>query len=108
MMKRILSLLLAAVLIIGTLVGCSSKGTSNDTDNEKVSSENTENETGKSNKEVPKFRIGWNNELHTGNMHLAFEKPELFENNDVYLRPISNQHLELVKKGEVIAIVEVD
>lgn len=41
-------------------------------------------------------------------MHLAFEKPELFENNDVYLRPISNQHLELVKKGEVIAIVEVD
>lgn len=105
-MKRILSLLLAAVLIIGTLVGCSSKGTSNDTDNVKVSSENTENETGKSNKEVPKFRIGWNNELHTGNMHLAFEKPELFENNDVYLRPISNQHLELVKKGEVIAIFE--
>ena len=43
------------------------------------------------------FRIGWNNELHTGNMHLAFERPDLFENNDIHLRPISNQHLELVQ-----------
>ncbi|NLW22846.1 MAG: hypothetical protein GXY88_06285 [Tissierellia bacterium] len=52
------------------------------------------------------LELGWNNELHTGNMHLAFEKPELFENNPIHLRPFSDQQLELVKDGEVIATFE--
>src|SRR5690554_4010131 len=100
-MKRFLLLFLVTVLIFSTLVACTSKETPSKTDSTEVTSKTGE-ETDKSSKEVPKFSIGWNNELHTGNMHLAFERPDLFENNDVYLRPISNQHLELVKDGEVI------
>lgn len=95
-MKRVLVFLLVAVLIVGTLVGCSSKEASN-VDNSQASNETGKNETEKTNKEIPRFRIGWNNELHTGNMHLAFERPDLFENNDIHLRPISDQHLELVQ-----------
>lgn len=56
-------------------------------------------------KEIPTINVGWSNELHTGNMHLSFLKPELFENNPVHLRPISDKQLELVKDGNVIAIL---
>ena len=105
-MKRTFLLFLVAVLIVGTFVGCTSKEASDDSDNVEVVKETEENKTEKSNGEIPTFRIGWNNELHTGNMHLVFEKPELFENNDIHLRPITNQQLELVKDGEVIAIFE--
>jgi NitT/TauT family transport system substrate-binding protein len=105
-MKRTFLLFLIAVLIVGTFVGCTSKEASDDSDNVEVVKETEENKTEKSNGEIPTFRIGWNNELHTGNMHLVFEKPELFENNDIHLRPITNQQLELVKDGEVIAIFE--
>ncbi len=56
-------------------------------------------------KEIPTLNVGWSNELHTGNMHLSFLKPELFENNPVHLRPISDKQLELVKDGNVIAIL---
>lgn len=55
---------------------------------------------------VPIFQVGWNNELHTGNMHLAFKASKEFENNFVYLRPLSEKQLELVKDGKVIAILE--
>ncbi len=54
-------------------------------------------------KEVPTLNVGWSNELHTGNMHLSFLKPELFANNPVHLRPISDSQLELVKDNQVIA-----
>ena len=105
-MKRIFLLLLVAALILSSLVGCTGKETAQDSDSVEVAEESGENETEKSSEEIPKFRIGWNNELHTGNMHLAFERPDLFENNEIYLRPISNQQLELVKDGQVIAIFE--
>ena len=96
-MKRIFLLLLVAALILSSLVGCTGKETAQDSDSVEVAEESGENETEKSSEEIPKFRIGWNNELHTGNMHLAFERPDLFENNDIHLRPISDQHLELVQ-----------
>lgn len=78
--------------------------TETETDTEKEDSEDAKKD--EDNKDIPVIKVGWNNELHTGNMHLAFKAPEEFENNDVYLRPISDQQLELVKDGEPIAILE--
>ena len=59
----------------------------------------------KTGKEIPTLNVGWGNELHTGNMHLSFIKPELFENNPVHLKPINDTQLELIKDGEVIAYI---
>lgn len=56
-------------------------------------------------KEIPTLNVGWSNELHTGNMHLNFLKPEQFANNPVHLKPLSDTQLELVKDGETIAYV---
>ncbi|NLK66944.1 MAG: ABC transporter substrate-binding protein [Campylobacteraceae bacterium] len=60
----------------------------------------------KSHADVPNLRMAWNNELHTGNMHLNFIKPELFANNAIHMKPISKTHLELYKNGELIAVLE--
>lgn len=55
--------------------------------------------------EVPEFNVAWSNELHTGNMHLAFLKPELFEDKPIHLRPIGEKQLELIKEGERVAVL---
>lgn len=55
--------------------------------------------------EIPTINVGWSNELHTGNMHLSFLKPELFANNPTHLKPISDNQLELIKDGKRIAIL---
>lgn len=57
------------------------------------------------NEDIPTFNVGWSNELHTGNMELAFLRPEAFEKNSAYLRPISDTQLELVKDGKVLAYI---
>ena len=36
-------------------------------------------------------------------MHLAFLKPELFEKNNIHLKPVNDQQLELIKDGKTIA-----
>lgn len=55
--------------------------------------------------DIPEITLGWNQDLHSGIFQLAFEIPEEFENNDTFLRPVGPTRLELVKDGEVIAIV---
>lgn len=55
--------------------------------------------------DVPEFNVAWSNELHTGNMHLAFLKPELFTDNPIHLNPIGEKQLELVKDGERVAVL---
>ena len=52
---------------------------------------------------VPEFDIAWGHELHTGNMELAFLRPDAFKNNACFLRPVTDSRLELVKEGKVIA-----
>ncbi|MEG3007259.1 MAG: ABC transporter substrate-binding protein, partial [Oscillospiraceae bacterium] len=70
------------------------------------SSETVSKETkSTTNKDVPTFNLGWSNELHTGNMQLAFLAPEAFKDNAVHFNPITDSQLELVKDGEVIAYV---
>jgi NitT/TauT family transport system substrate-binding protein len=104
-MKRTFLLFLVAVLIVGTFVGCTTKEVSKDGDNAEVAKETEENEVENSSGEIPEISVAWGKDLHTANPHMAFEKPELFENNPVHLRPISDSKLEMVKDGEVIAIV---
>lgn len=104
-MKRVFLLLLVALLIVSTFAGCTSKEASKDSDNVKAGNETEGNETEKSSGEIPEINVAWGKDLHTANPHMAFEAPELFGNNPVHFRPISDSKLELVKDGEVIAIV---
>lgn len=55
--------------------------------------------------DIPTLNVGWSNELHTGNMELAFLRTEAFSGNPVYLKPVSDSQLELVKDGETIAYI---
>lgn len=65
--------------------------------------DSTQASTADAPKEIPTLNVCWSNELHTGNMHLNFIKPELFENNPVHLKPVSDSQFELIKDGNVIA-----
>lgn len=90
---------MASVLILGC-AACSKPASS---DTESKDSAQTEETTEQ--KEIPTFNVGWSNELHTGNMELAFLRPEAFENNPVHLKPVSDTQLELIKDGETIAYI---
>lgn len=90
---------MASVLILGC-AACS-KPASSDTE----SKESAQTEETTEQKEIPTFNVGWSNELHTGNMELAFLRPEAFENNPVHLKPVSDTQLELIKDGETIAYI---
>ncbi|MCR5347211.1 MAG: ABC transporter substrate-binding protein [Fretibacterium sp.] len=52
---------------------------------------------------IPEFYIAWGHELHTGNMELAFLRPDAFKDNPCFLRPVTDSRLELVRDGKVIA-----
>lgn len=91
-MKKLLSLLMASFMAI-SMVACS--GDKNATSGDK----------GETKGNIPTFNVGWSNELHTGNMELAFLRTDKFSNNSTYLKPISDSQLELVKDGEVIAYI---
>lgn len=97
-------LILFILLMSLTLTACSG-GNSLESNNPKgpVKSENKSTET---DDEIPKLVISWGNSLHTGMMQLAFIKPELFEDNPIHLNPITDKQLELVKDGEVIALLD--
>nr|WP_312579929.1 ABC transporter substrate-binding protein [Sedimentibacter sp.] len=96
--RKAFAIIIAMIMIAVT--GCSGENTE-PIDAEPQSTE----EPAKTGAEIPTINVGWSNELHTGNMHLNFLKPELFENNPVHLRPISDSQLELVKDGEVISYI---
>lgn len=91
---------IAMATIMIAVTGCSGENTAP----VETKPQSTE-ETTKTEKEIPTLNVGWSSELHTGNMHLNFLKPELFENNPVHLRPISDTQLELIKDGEVISYI---
>ncbi|MBG9979755.1 ABC transporter substrate-binding protein [Facklamia sp. DSM 111018] len=110
MKKRISFIITLMFTMFFFLVICCNK-TINASDQEIESSvENTNEEVVKEEnnelvEELPELNIAWGNDLHTVNPHLVFLKPELFENNDTFLRPITDSRLELVKDGEVIAFI---
>lgn len=93
-------LAMAMVIIMVAVTGCSAGNTS-PAETKPQSAE----APAKANKDIPTLNVGWSSELHTGNMHLNFLKPELFEKNPVHLKPISDSQLELVKDGNVIAYI---
>ena len=101
MKKRILSIILAAASVL-TFSACGASKV-----DEKPSTPTTDgeisNQSSETKKEIPVFNAGWSNELHTGNMQLAFLIPDEFKNNSIHLNPVSDKQLELVKDGEVIA-----
>ena len=89
MKKKKWNLILLLMLMMFTVTACG--GTAEEA---KPTAEETATEE---NAEIPELTVGWNNELHTGNMHLAFLKPELFEKNNIHLKPVNDQQLELIK-----------
>lgn len=97
MKKMKYALLLFLVVSLLITPGCSSVNSS---------SENPDKPATTKNEDIPTLVISWGKSLHTGMMHLGFIKPELFEDNPIYLRPITDSQLELVKDGEVIAILD--
>lgn len=101
-MKRIISLLLVSILVVGMLIGCTNQKVKDDGDSADVV-EKTEGDKVKA--EIPEINVAWGQDLHTANPHIAFEKPELFENNSAYLKPVSDSRLEMIKDGDVIAYV---
>lgn len=95
--KRLTVKILSLVLIVlFALTGCNNTDGATGTN----SGDNSQKD-----KEIPTINVGWSNELHTGNMHLNFLNPELFENNPVHLKPINDSQFELIKDGEIIAHV---
>jgi len=99
MIKRKTFAIIMAMIMIA-VTGCSGVNTA-PTETKPQLTEESDKTVG----EIPTINVGWSNELHTGNMHLNFLKPELFEKNPVHLRPISDSQLELVKDGEVISYI---
>lgn len=98
-LSKFLSIIMASVLILGC-VACSKPASSDTGSKDSAQTEETTEQ-----KEIPTFNVGWSNELHTGNMELAFLRPEAFENNPVHLKPVSDTQLELIKDGETIAYI---
>lgn len=98
--RRFTALLMVLVFTLFAFAGCSANN-----DTPAVGQDKNEPSNPKQEKDIPTINVAWSSELHTGNMHLSFLKPELFENNPVHLRPINDSQLELIKDGEVIAYV---
>lgn len=69
-MKKILSILLTAVMILA-MTACSTGRADN--------KEETNTAGKKETKEVQTINLSWGNEMHTGIMYLPFLAPELFE-----------------------------
>lgn len=96
---------LAAIAMVCSLMlsSCAGNASVSNTTSGKAGGENTTANSVQ--KELPTLNVGWSNELHTGNMHLSFLKPELFENNPVHLKPLNDKQLELIKDGQAIAVL---
>ncbi len=96
-LKLLTTLSLSALIFLG---GCTGGATTTTTAGGSGSTTTAGEAT-----DVPEVTIAWSNELHTGNMQLAFLKPELFENNPIHLKPIGDKQLELIKDGKRIAVL---
>lgn len=96
-MKKILAVLLA-VLVVGSIAGCGSAPVNAPSTAEPASQPAAP-------KEVPTLTISWGNEMHTGIMNLPFAAPDLFKDKSSRVNPISDSHGEIVKDGQVIAVV---
>lgn len=124
-LRKVLSLCMGAALL-ASCTACGSKQAAAPAENTKAaetsaakeseskettaaagSAEETAAAEKQENAEIPTLNVGWGKSLHTGNMELPFLAPELFENNSVFLRPLSDTQLELVKDGEVMAYLNV-
>ena len=91
-MKKILSIILAAVMVFSAAAcGASESGS---TEGEQAA------------KEVPTINLSWGNEMHTGIMYLPFIAPELFENESVRINPLSEDMGELQVDGQTIANIK--
>ena len=93
-MKKILSIIMAATMVL-SMTACGSS-TSKGKD-ESLATQKEEN------KEIPTINLSWGNEMHTGIMYLPFVAPELFEDKSVRINPISEEIGELQVDGETIA-----
>lgn len=100
--KSVLLFILAMSLLITTACSSESSPESKNPGEAVIA----ENETSETDEEIPTIVISWGKSLHTGMMHLSFIKPELFEDNPIYLRPIADKQLELVKDGKAIAMLD--
>ncbi|QQK06948.1 hypothetical protein [Miniphocaeibacter halophilus] len=96
-MKKTLSLIMIFIMTL-SLVSC--KGNNNST----TDVSKTEVQAKKS-EDVPTISISWGNEMHTGIMYLPFISPELFEDEEIRINPVSESQGELQVKGETIAIL---
>lgn len=93
-MKKILSIIMAATMVL-SMTACGSS-TSKGKD-ESLATKKEEN------KEIPTINLSWGNEMHTGIMYLPFIAPELFEDKSVRINPVSEEIGELQVDGETIA-----
>lgn len=113
MKKQKLALLLIFIMSLSIITACTSGDSSQSKDSpepaivkNKTNEEETKEEETKEDKEIPTLIISWGKELHTGMMRLGVIKPELFSDNPIHLNPITEEQLELVKDGEVIAMLD--
>lgn len=104
MKKRKLALLFILVMSLLIITACSTDSSpESENPGEPVIAEKEPNKT---EEKIPTIIISWGKSLHTGMLHLSFIKPELFEDNPIHLRPITDKQLELVKDGKVIAMLD--
>lgn len=96
-MKKTLAALLIA-LTIGSMTGCASTPAIAPSTADPASQAAAP-------KEIPTLTISWGNEMHTGIMNLPFAAPELFKDKSARVNPLSDSHGEIIKDGQVIAIV---
>lgn len=104
MRKMKLALLFVLIMSLLLTTACSTS-TSVEPENSSNSAV-TENQPNETEEEIPTITISWGKSLHTGMMHLGLIKPELFQDNPIHLRPITDNQIELVKDGKVIAMLD--
>ncbi len=104
MKKRKLAVLLILLMSLSIITACANGDSSESKDsNAPVIGEN---ETNQVDDEIPTIIISWGKSLHTGMMQLGIINPSLFEDNPIHLNPITDKQLELMKDGEVIALLD--
>lgn len=95
-MKKLLAIVLLAAMVAAT--GCASAPAS-------ASAAPDASSQPVAPKDIPTLTVSWGNEMHTGILNLPFAAPELFQDKAIRVNPLSEGQGELVKDGEVIAIL---
>lgn len=110
-MRKKLTIIMALVLSLVSFAGCGGSKETAETEAPADQTEAVESPEGTDagetteagDKDLPQITIVWGQDLHTANMQMVFEKPELFTDNEVYLQPTSESTLDLIKDGKPIA-----